>query len=426
LKRIVVIGGGFAGAYCAQALERKLPRASAQVVLLDRNNYFAFFPLLVEAGTGSLEPRHAVISLRAFLKRTTFRMAEVTEVDLGRREILCRPPGESSPERIPYDHLVLAPGSVTRLPGVPGLEHHALEMKSLTDAVMLRDRAIRLLETADSSPDPERRRCLLHFVVVGGNFTGVEVAGELDVFLRQARRLYRNVRREECRVTLVEISSRILSALDPDLAAYAASRMSRRGIQLRLGESVARIDADRVVLSGGETLPCSTVIWCAGIEPGPLVKRLHVPVDARGYILCERDLRVRGFENVWAIGDCAVIPDGDGRPYPATAQHAIREGAHLARNLTRALSGKPTRPFSYSSMGSLASLGCRTAVAKVFGVKLSGFPAYFLWRSYYWLRMPGLSRKFRVALDWTADLLFARDFVQLGLHRNPGKPPDGS
>jgi NADH dehydrogenase len=422
MKRIVVVGGGFAGAYCAQALERRLPRASAQVVLVDRNNYFAFFPLLVEAGTGSLEPRHAVISLRAFLRRTTFRMGEVAEVDLARREVLCRPPGETSLEKISYDHLVLAAGSATRLPDVPGLEQHALEMKTLTDAVALRDRAVRLLEMADSSPDPSRRRALLRFVVVGANFTGVEVAGELDVFLSRARRLYRNVKREDCRVTLVELSDRILAALDPSLAAYAASRLTKRGIELRLHESVLRIDADRVAMSGGETVSCHTVIWCAGIVPGPLVKRVHVPVDARGYILCERDLRVRGFENVWAAGDCAVIPDGSGHPYPATAQHAIREGAHLAGNLVRALAGKSTRPFVYDSMGSLASLGCRTAVAKVFGVKLSGFPAYFVWRSYYWLRMPGLSRKFRVALDWTADLLFARDFVHLDLHRNPRKP----
>jgi NADH:quinone reductase (non-electrogenic) len=424
LKRIVVIGGGFAGAYCAQVLEKTLPSTLAQVVLLDRNNYFVFHPLLIEAGTGSLEPRHAVVSLRAFLKRTTFRMAEVTEVDLARREVHCQPPGDAPAEIIGYDHLVLAPGSVTRLPDVPGLEQHGLEMKSLSDAVTLRDRAVRLLETADSSTDPGRRRELLHFVVVGGNFTGVEVAGELDVLLARARRLYRNVRPQECRVTLVELSGRILSALDEDLAAYAAFRLSRRGIEIRLKESVTRIDPDRVTLSGGETLSCRTVIWCAGIQPGPLVKRLHVPVGAKGYILCERDLRVRGFDHVWAAGDCAVIPDRDGRPYPATAQHALREGAHLARNLGRALGGKPTLPFTYTTLGSLAPLGCRTAVAKVFGMKLAGFPAYFLWRSYYWLRMPGLSRKVRVALDWTADLFFSRDFVQLGLHRSAGKSLD--
>jgi len=421
MKRIVILGGGFAGAYCAQALEKRLPRSAAQVLLLDRNNYFVFHPLLVEAGTGSLEPRHAVVSLRAFLKRTTFRMAEVREVDLGRREIDYRSPGGGASGKVSYDHLVLAPGSVTRLPAIPGLDQHGLEMKSLADAVALRDRAIGMLEAADATPDPAARRTLLHFVVVGGNFTGVEVAGELDVFLRRARRIYHNVRREDCRVTLVEVTGRILSALDSGLADYAAARLSRRGVQIRLNASVARIEPGRAVLEGGESLPARTVIWCAGIRPSPLVERLHVPVDVRGYILCERDLRVRGFDNVWAAGDSAVVPDPAGRPYPATAQHAIRMGIHLAGNLSRALAGRPLRPFSFSSLGSLAPLGCRTAVAQVLGMKISGFPAYFLWRTYYWLRMPGAARKFRVALDWTADLLFSRDFVQLGLHGRPNR-----
>jgi NADH dehydrogenase len=243
------------------------------------------------------------------------------------------------------------------------------------------------------------------------------VAGELEVFLRHGRRLYHNVRREDCRISLVEITDRILPALDRKLADYAASRLTRRRVRLLLHASVARIDADKALLSGGESLAAHTVIWCAGIRPPPLVKRLHVPVDARGYVLCERDMRVRGYENVWCIGDCAVIPDASGRPYPPTAQHAVREGTHLAGNLARALAGKPTRPFDFSALGSLAPLGCRTAVANVFGINLSGFPAYVLWRSYYWLRMPGLARKIRVAMDWTADLLFTRDFVQLGLHR---------
>ena len=424
MKRIVIIGGGFAGAYCAQALEKRLPRATAQVLLVDRNNYFVFHPLLVEAGTGSLEPRHAVVSLRAFLRRTTFRMAEVEEVDLGRREVFCRPPGGGSSDKIPYDHLILAPGSATRLPGLPGLDVHGLEMKGLADAVMLRDRAIGMLELADASSDPALRRALLHFVVVGGNFTGVEVAGEIHSFLRDARRVYRGIKSDECRVTLVEISGRILPALDEAMAEYATARMRRCGMTVLTGASVERIERDRVALRGGESLPAHTVIWCAGIQPGALVGKVHVPVDVRGYVLCERDLRVRGFENVWAIGDCAVIPDPGGRPYPATAQHAVREGAHLARNLARALAGKPLRPFVYTSRGSLASLGCRTGVARIFGIKLSGFPAYFLWRSYYWLRMPGLARKVRVALDWTAGLLFSRDLVQLGLHRRPGKPAD--
>jgi NADH dehydrogenase len=417
LNRIVILGAGFAGAYCAQALERRLKGASAEIVLVDRNNYFVFYPLLVEAGAGSLEPRHAVVSIRAFLRSTTFRMADVVSLDTAGRRVACRIAGETSTMEIPYDHLVLALGSVTRLPQIPGLSRFGLEMKSLADAVQLRDRAIQMLERADACEDAARRRALLQFVVVGGNFTGVEVAGELQILLRQACRHYRHVRREEIGVTLVELSGRILAALDTDLAEYAEMRLRRRGIVLRLNTTLTGIQEDRVTFPGGEELPCHTVIWCAGIQPHPLIAQSRLPVTPQGYLICEPTLRVQGQENVWAAGDCAAIPDPEGRNYPPTAQHAVREGAHLAENLARTLSGSPLLPFRYTSRGTLVPLGCRTAVAKVFGMKLAGFPAYFLWRTYYWLKMPGWSRKFRVALDWTASLFFARDIVQLGFHR---------
>jgi NADH dehydrogenase len=422
--RVVVLGGGFGGAYCAQSLIRRLRGSPTHVLLLDRNNYFVFHPLLIEAGTGSLEPRHAVVSIRSFLKGGHFRMGEVEGLDPARREILFHPAGRADRERISYDHTVIALGSVTRLPEVPGLREFGCGIKNLADAVALRDRAIQMLEMADAAGDGEARRSLLHFVVVGANYTGVEVAGELQVFLRRAVRLYPGISREECRVTLVEISRRILSALDPALAEYAARRLRGRGIGIHLETSVAKVAEDRVTLSTGETLPARTLIWCAGIQPNPLITRLPLPADSRGYLLCEPDLRVRGFENLWAVGDCAVIPDEEGRPYPATAQHAVREGLHVAENLARVLRRRPTVPFRYDSFGSLAALGCRTAVARVFGIRLSGFPAYFLWRTVYWLKMPGVARKFRVAFDWTADLLFARDVVQLGVHSAPGNPQD--
>jgi len=417
LNRIVILGAGFAGAYCAQALERKLDRASSSILLLDRNNYFVFHPLLVEAGAGSLEPRHAVVSIRAFLRSTTFLMADVISVEPVNRRVVCRVAGEPTTQEIGYDHLVLALGSITRLPEVPGLARYGLEMKTLADAVQLRDRAIQMLERADACDDAARRRALLQFVVVGGNFTGVEVAGELQVLMSQARRHYPRVRREEIGVTLVELSGRILSNLDVDLAEYAEQQLSRRGIAVKLNTTLTGIEEDKVSFSGGAVLPAHTVIWCAGIQPHPLIAQTGLPTTPQGYLICEPELRVRGQENVWAAGDCASIPDPDGKPYPPTAQHAVREGAHLAANLARALSGEPLLPFRYASRGSLVPLGCRTAVAKVFGVKLAGFPAYFLWRTYYWLKMPGWSRKFRVALDWTADLIFARDIVQLGFHR---------
>jgi NADH:ubiquinone reductase (H+-translocating) len=418
--RIVIAGGGFGGAYCARQLESSLRAGEADILLIDRKNYFAFSPLLVEAGTGSLQPRHAVVSLRSFLRRARFRMARVEAIDLAARELAVRVDAghRASPlERVPYDHLVIALGSVTKVPDVPGVAEHAFEMKSLTDAVTLRDRAIQMLELADAASDEAARRSLLHFVVVGGNFTGAEVAGEFEVFLREASRRYRNVPPGACHITLVEMADRILGALEPELSEYALRQMRRRGIDVRLKTTVERIGEDGARLSDGETIAARTVIWCAGIAPNPLIARLGLPTDARGYILCDRDLRVKGYANVWGIGDSAVNVDAQGRAYAATAQHAVAQGKHLAKNLARVVRGASALPFNYSSRGSTAALGCRTGVASVFGIKLSGFAAWFVWRTVYLAKMPGLGRKVRVALDWTLDLLFPRDYVSLGAHR---------
>lgn len=415
--RIVIVGGGFGGAYCAQALERRLRSGEAEVALIDRHNYFIFYPLLVEAGSGSLEPRHAVVSIRAFLKRTRFVMGSVGLIDRSARTLEVVLPDGESRRTLEYDHLVLAPGSVTRLPDVPGLRNHGFEMKSLDDAVTLRDRSIRMLEQADCVDDPKIRRCLLHFVIVGANFTGVELAGELHVFLTRAAKYYARVDRDDITVTVVELADRILPALEEDLSAYATKNLRRRGMRVELGTSVSRIEEQTAVLSDGRELATETVIWCAGIAPSPLVERVDLPTDDRGYILCDRDLRVQGADNVWAIGDSAVNIDADGRPYPATAQHATRQGAHLAKNLVLVLRGRDTLPCDLENLGAIAALGCRTGVAKIFGIKLSGFPAWFMFRTVYLLKMPGLARKVRVALDWTIDLLFPKDTVQLGLTR---------
>ncbi|MBP7149632.1 MAG: NAD(P)/FAD-dependent oxidoreductase [Acidobacteria bacterium] len=416
-RKIVILGAGFAGAYCAQALERRLGRDEAEVLLIDRHNYFSFSPLLVEAGIGTIEPRHAVIAIRAFLKRTQFRMAEVLDVDFARREVVYHVDETDTLACAPFDHLVLAFGSVSNLPPVPGLAEHAYEMKGLADAVALRDRAITMLEAAEATADPERRRAMLHFVVVGGNYTGIEVAGEFDVFLKDAARRYGMLAPEDCQVTLVEMADRILPALDRDLAAYATRQLRGRGVDVRLERTVREISRDRVTLSDGEVLSARTVIWTAGIAANPLYRRLHLPMDERGYVLCEPDLRVLGFDNVWGIGDCAVNPDPDDRPYPATAQHAVQEGRHLADNLARVLRGRHTRPFVYRSKGTLAALGCRTGVARVFGFKLSGFAAWFLWRTVYLMKMPGWRRRARVAADWTLSLFSRSEVVQLGVHR---------
>jgi NADH dehydrogenase len=294
---------------------------------------------------------------------------------------------------------------------------HGLEMKSLADAVGLRDRAIRLLETAAATVDAGARRAILHLVVVGANFTGAEVAGEIEAFMRGAVKQYRNLSRDEMRVTLVERSSRILGALDEELAEYATRKMRDRGIDVRLNESVVAMNAESATLASGEKLATRTVVWAAGIQPPAILAKTELPRDERGYLVCERDLRVKGFANVWGIGDCAVNTDAQGKAYPATAQHGVREGVGAARNIARVIRGQPAMPCDIKSQGSLAALGCRTGVATIFGIKFSGFAAWWLWRTVYLLKMPGLARKVRIALDWTLELLFRRDYVQLGVHR---------
>jgi NADH:ubiquinone reductase (H+-translocating) len=417
VTRIVILGGGFGGATCAQALERHASALDLEIVLINRTNFFVFTPLLIEAGTGSLEPRHAVVPLRDFLGKTVFRAAEVISVDPALKKVRYRVVGKTEDDEIEFDHLVIALGSVTRKIPIPGLAEHAFEMKDLADAVALRDRAIQLLEQADATPDPEERKALLRFVVVGANFSGVEVAGEFQVFMAEAARHYRNVRPGECSMVLIEIAPRILQPLDEELARYAVEQMERRGTRVLLNTSVKAVRADAAVLSNGEPIPTRTVIWCAGVTPNPIMHKLGLPLDERGAVRARADLRVEGKENIWAIGDGAAIPDGNGKIYPPTAQHAVRQAAHLASNIAAALRGEPVLPCKLVSQGALAALGCRTAVAKVFGFRLSGFPAWFLWRSVYLMKMPGLARRVRVALDWTVDLFFAKPIVQLGVHR---------
>lgn len=417
--RVVILGGGFGGAYAARELERVTGPDEAEIVLIDRHNYFVFYPLLVEAGTGSLEPRHAVVSIRSFLSRSRFRKAEVVGIDLDLREVRVRTAGDEADETIGYDQLVVALGSVTRRPPIPGLAEHAFELKQLGDAVAIRDHLIERLEAADRTDDPERQRDLLRMVVVGGSYTGVEVAGELHEFMRSATRDYRSVRPDAPSVLLVERAARILPTLDEDLATYAQGELERRGTEVCLDTSIERIAADHVILSSGRRVGSGTVVWCAGIAPPSFVDGDALPRDERGYLRCEPTLAVEDTPGVWAIGDCARNPGPDGRAYPATAQHAVQQGKDVARNVARAIRGEAAVAHEYSSVGTLAALGCRTGVARVLGLKLSGFPAWFLWRTVYLAKMPGWARRLRVALDWTLALVFRRDPVSLGIHRAP-------
>lgn len=413
-KKIVIIGGGFSGAYCAQNLEKRINHSEVEIYLIDRNNYLTFYPLLIEAGTGRLEPRHSVVSIRKFLDKTSFRMGEVENVNFEKSVVEYQLQGESF--QLEYDHIVLALGSTTNLPPIPGLKEHGFELKSLSDAVALRNRSTQLLELADTRMEPEQKESLLRMIVVGSNFTGVEVAGEFDIYLKEATQYYSNLKASDCNITLVEIVDRILPAIDSDLAEYAAEKMKSRGIDILLNSSITEVKKDQVTFKNGKKLGTHTVVWCAGIAPNPLIEKLDIPKDKRGYIICEKDTRVKGFTNVWAIGDCAVNTDPDDNPYPPTAQHAVLEAEGTAKNINRVLNNEQTQPLKLESKGALAAIGCRSAVAKIFGIKLSGFTAWFLYRTVYLFKMPGWARRFRIALDWTIDLFFKREYVQTGIH----------
>lgn len=421
--RLVIVGGGFGGAFAVQRLGRRLRSDEAEVLLIDRHNYFVFHPFLVEAGTGSLPPQHAVVGLRAFTHAQGLLMGEFTGADLARQTIRVRPVGLDDERELHYDELVLALGSVTSLPDIPGLREHALEVKNVGDAIALRDRAIRLLEQADQCDDQARRRSLLHIVIVGSSFTGTELAGEFEVFLRRAARRYANIAPGDIALTLVDLADRILPNLDAGLAAFAAERLRGRGVDLRLRTSVKRVTPREVVLSDGEALAAETVVWCAGIAPNPVLAGLELPVDSRGWILCDPELRVRGVPHVWAIGDCAVNPGPDGKAYPATAQAAVQQGRAVADNLVHTLRGRPPVQCVIRDRGALVPLGCRTGVARIGPFRISGFPAWFMWRSVYLLKMPGWGRRLRVALEWSIDLLFGRDDVQLGVRGERPRTP---
>lgn len=416
-QRVVILGGGFGGAYAAKRLAKTLPKGW-EITLIDRNNFLLFYPLLVEAGVGSIEPRHVVVPIRHFAKDQDFRMAEVVDVDLEQQQVRYRPIGSRTDSTLHYEHLVLALGSVTKMPPVPGLHEFGFQLKSLADSISLRDRAVRLLELANTVDDPAVRKALLRVVVVGSNFTGIELAGEYQDFLTDAHAAYRNVKRSDISVTVLEYADRILPALDEGLAKYAHDHLTHRGMDIRTKTSVTEVREQEVVLTTGEVLPTHTCVWAAGIAPNPLLDRIDgLPRESKGWIECEGTLRVKGLRNVWSVGDSAHVQTPDGTGYAATAQNATREGTVVADNIVRVIRNQEPEPFVYNPVGSLAALGCRTAVAKVFGINVAGFIAWWMYRTVYLGKMPSLSRKVRIVMDWTIDLFFHRDIVQLGVPR---------
>jgi len=419
---IVIVGGGFAGIAVARRLERRLRAAEAEIVLLSRDNYSLFTPMLPEVTSGELEVRHVVTPIREQLARTRFVLADVDAIDVERREVTYHHvlTGTRIVQR--YDHLVLALGSSTSTFGLPGIAEHTWPLKRLGDADALRNHLVWLLELADTVADDARRRRLLTLVVVGGGFTGVETAGEIVELFRSVLRFYKGLRVDEVRMILVEAGPSLLAGLPPKMGEYSRRVLERRGVEVLLGDGVASADESGLTLQSGRRIESETIVWSAGVKPSPTIASIALPTTKRGAVNTERDMRVRGFDDVWALGDCAAIPDGAGGVFPMTAQHAIREGPWLADNIVAVLRGERTKPFSYRALGMMAALGARKAVAQLPGnVVITGFIAWFFWRTYYLLRLPGLDRKLRVAFDWTLELLFPRDTAELRFGEREGE-----
>lgn len=410
-KRIVVLGGGFGGVYAAMHLEKLVARQGAvEISLVSRDNFFLFTPMLHEIAASDLEITNIVNPLRKLLRKVEVLVGDVNEIDLANKRVLISRGHSNRIEQLDYDHLVIALGSVTNFYDLPGLDELAVEMKSLRDAIQLRAQIIRHLEEANSEADPAERRSSLTFVVAGGGFAGVETVAAVNDFVRDALPFYPALTEDMLRVMLVHSGPVILPELGESLGRYTEKVLERRGVEIRLNTRVKSLSESKVSLADGVAIPSRTLVWTAGTVPSPIIASLPCAKE-RGRLLVNEFLRVPGWPNVWAVGDCAFVPDtrNPGKSHPPTAQHAIREGKVVAENIAAALLGRHLRSFSFTTIGLLASIGRRMGVARILGFNFSGFFAWWMWRTIYLSKLPGLDKKIRVAFDWTLDLLFPKD-----------------
>ncbi len=418
MHRLLILGGGFGGVYAALRLQARAgKRRDIQITLVSRDNYFLFTPMLPQAATSSIDTRHIVQTIRRICPKVKLLQAEIETVDFATRTVTISH-AEGHRHQLGYTQLLIAVGGVTNYFGLPGVAEFSLPVKTLTDAIRIRNHALDMLEQAELEEDVELRRRLLTFVVAGAGFAGVETAAELDVFVRRASAQYGNFTAADIRTVLLDAQSRVLPELSEQLAAFTAATLIKRGMEVRMNSSVRAADAEGIDLTDGSRIPTRTFIWAGGVAPNPLLSALGI-TNARGRVPVDANLGVVNHPGIWAIGDCAsVLPAPDAKPYPPTAQHALREGTHVADNMLAFADGKPLKPFAFTMIGQMANLGERSAVAMVGGLKISGFPAWWLWRTYYLTRIPTLERKLRVAIDWTLDLLFSRDTVKLSMPKD--------
>jgi NADH dehydrogenase len=420
-KHIVILGGGFGGTSTAESLEHLFGAdASVEFILVSETNALLFTPMLAEVAGSSLEPTHISSPLRTSLHRTRVIRGKVSRIDLEGRGVAILLGDGSATQTLTYDHLVLALGSISNYLGLENVRRRAFDFKSLLDAIRIRNHVIDMFERADREPDHATRQAALTFVVAGGGFAGVELAGALNDFGRGMLADYPSLGTEDVRVILVHSRDRILPELSEQLAAYALDRMRERGVTFKLNARLADVGPGAVILKPDEEIRAHTLVWTAGTTPNPLLKTVPVEHDKRGAIIVDSMLAVPNFPGVWALGDCAAVTDSKtGKPCPPTAQFALREARTVAKNIYASLRGKALTPFHFDSLGALCVVGHQTACAELIvpfarnkSVRFSGLIAWIMWRLIYLAKLPGLERKARVMVDWIMELYFPRDIVQ--------------
>jgi NADH:ubiquinone reductase (H+-translocating) len=414
--KIVIAGGGFAGLYAAMHFEKRLARrADVEVTLISRENFILFTPMLHEVAAGDLYPGDIVNPLRRILRHVRFIEADVDAIDLYARRVHCAGGVADQELEFEFDHLLLTLGSETNFFNMYGVRDWSVTMKSLSDAALLRNRMVALLEEASLQSDEAARRQLLTFVTAGGGFSGTETTGAVNDFVRETVGYYPQLREELIRLVVVHPGNFILPELGEELGRYAERKLRERKVEVIKGPRVANYDGAVVTLSDGTSIPTATLIWTAGVKPSPVIASLPCQKE-RGRLLVNEDMSVPGVSGLWAAGDCAAIPDvksGTGKFYPPTAQHALREGVVIAKNIEATILGRLPKPFRFKMLGMLASIGHHTGVAMVFGIKFSGFFAWWFWRSVYLMKLPRLAKKLRVMSSWTLDIFFGQEIEQM-------------
>ena len=412
--KVVILGGGFAGLYAAIHLDKTLARrAEVELTVISRENFTLFTPMLHEVAAGDLQPADIVNPIRRILHHARFVEAEVQAIDLSARCVHCAGGIARLALEFEFDHLLVALGSETNFFELPGVSEWAVTMKTLSDAALLRNRVLALFEEASLYADPAVRRQLLTFVTAGGGFSGVETAGAINDFAREAVGSYPELSEELIRMIIVHPGEVLLPELGDRLGRYAERKLVERKVEVVKGVHVAGYDGSVVSLADGNSIPASTLIWTAGVKPSPAIASLPFRKE-RGRLAVNEFLAVPECPGLWAVGDCAAVPDvKTGRIHPPTAQHGLREGQIAAKNIEAAILGRPLRPFTFTTLGQLATIGRRTGVAMMFGVTFSGFLAWLMWRNIYLMKLPRLPKKLRVLTGWMLDLLFSRDLEQM-------------